>query len=145
MIGAAIPVTASEAVLPANLAGAPSTMVEVEDKESPSSFPLDGQPPPNDLTRSQLDLGRVGRVKAFARAMEDMLARARKALLKETLEVGILVTTAAVVLECGLNNSVTDRRSTFYPTISPVAYLVTDPRTSFFNMLQLEGDGTPSP
>lgn len=87
-IGAAIPATGSEAVLPAYLAGAPSTMLEIECKESP----------PSDLTRSQLDLGRVARVKSFARAMGDMLSRARKALLKETLEVGFLLATAAVVL-----------------------------------------------
>ncbi|CAM9347331.1 unnamed protein product, partial [Ectocarpus sp. 13 AM-2016] len=85
-VDAAIPVTPSEAVLPPCLAGAPSTIVEIEGKGSPPPFPFIGRPPSSDLTRSQFDLGRVARVKAFARTMEDMLSRARKALLKETLK-----------------------------------------------------------
>ncbi|CAN0210282.1 unnamed protein product [Ectocarpus sp. 6 AP-2014] len=85
-IDAAIPETASKAVLPPCLAGAPSTTVEIEGKGSSPPFPLDDRPPSSDLTRSQLDLGRVARVKAFARTMEDMLSRTRKALLKETLQ-----------------------------------------------------------
>lgn len=43
--------------------------------------------PPGDLTRSQLDLRRTARVKAFARAMAEMLRRGSEELQKRTLQV----------------------------------------------------------
>ncbi|CAB1105292.1 unnamed protein product [Ectocarpus sp. CCAP 1310/34] len=91
-IDAAIPVAASEAVMPPCFPGAPSTMLEIEGKGSPPPFPLDGRPPSSDLTRSHLDLRRVARVKAFARTMEDMLSTARKAILKETQRGSVAAT-----------------------------------------------------
>lgn len=54
---------------------------------------------PNDcsseLTRSQLDLRRAARLSAYAKALGDMLSRAREVLSKKTFEVSMVIATPA--------------------------------------------------
>lgn len=78
-IGPATPPTAAEV---ASLPPPPEAKIEQKAPSSPSE-----DLPPGDLTRSQLDLRRTARVKAFARALNEMLHRGREALQKQTLQV----------------------------------------------------------
>lgn len=55
---------------------------------SPSSLPSDDCPP-SDLTRSQLDLRRAARVRAFARALGEMMSRWREALLDDNIQASL--------------------------------------------------------
>ena len=54
--------------------------------EAPLSLPSE-HGPPGELTRSQLDLRRTARVKAFVRALGEMLCRGREVLQQQTLQV----------------------------------------------------------
>lgn len=83
VVGPGTPLTAAEAV-----ASLPRPPPDTTIEEKGPSLPLEDSPPPDDLTRSQLDLRRAARVKAFARALGEMLCRVSEALQKKTLQVG---------------------------------------------------------
>ena len=70
----------------------PPTATETEigqTASSPSTSVLPEDHPPGDLTRSQLDQRRVGRVRDLAKALTEMLCRWREALVMDTLQVGL--------------------------------------------------------
>lgn len=79
-IGPAAPATAAEV---ASFRTPTGTRVE----ENPLSLLPEDDPPPGELTRSQLDLRRAARVKAFARALGEMLCRGRETLQQKAAQV----------------------------------------------------------